>query len=96
VYAAPEDLPKGRGDDAMLRRVLRDVPIDLRRSGLILLLIGTPGTASIVAEAIDRSTLDEPEGTLAGDNTVLVLFGDEQRLKRWRARFAEMRELATQ
>ena len=46
--------------------------------------MSTPGTASIVAEAIDRAGFSEPAGTLAGDNTVLVLFGDEQRLVHWR------------
>jgi transcriptional regulator of arginine metabolism len=85
AYAAPADLaaPPSR-DESMLRRVLRDVPVDVRRSGLILLLVSTPGTASIVAEAIDRAGFSEPAGTLAGDNTVLVLFEDEQGLARWR------------
>ena len=55
------------------------------RSGLILVLTGTPGTASVVAQAIDESTLHEQEGTLAGDNTLLVLFADEARLERWLA-----------
>ena len=49
--------------------------------------IGTPGTASVIAQAIDESTLHEQEGTLAGDNTLLVLFADEPRLERWRTRF---------
>ncbi len=57
------------------------------RSGLILVLTGTPGTASVVAQAIDESTLHEQEGTLAGDNTLLVLFADERRLERWLGRF---------
>jgi transcriptional regulator of arginine metabolism len=90
VYAMPDDLPAPRGDDAMLQRVIRDVPFEVRRSGLILLLVSSPGSAQIIAEAIDRSTLDGPEGTLAGDNTVLVLFADERRLERWRTRMAEM------
>jgi len=41
----------------------------------------------VVAQAIDESTLREQEGTLAGDNTLLVLFADEARLERWRDRF---------
>jgi transcriptional regulator of arginine metabolism len=94
VYAAPEDVAVPRGDDAMLRRVLRDVPFEVRRSGLILLLVSTPGSASIIAEAIDRSTLDGPEGTVAGDNTVLVLFADERRLERWRTTLDEVRAQA--
>jgi transcriptional regulator of arginine metabolism len=96
VYAAPGDLARPASDDAMLRRVLRDVPVEVRRSGLILLLVSTPGSASIIAEAIDRSALDGPEGTVAGDNTVLVLFADARKLKRWQDQLERIRELATQ
>lgn len=95
VYAAPGDLARPASDDAMLRRVLRDVPVEVRRSGLILLLVSTPGSASIIAEAIDRSSLDGPEGTVAGDNTVLVLFADGRRLQRWRGKLEGIRESAT-
>ncbi|MEJ7697292.1 MAG: hypothetical protein WKF78_11905 [Candidatus Limnocylindrales bacterium] len=79
TYAAPEDVagaPAAPSDDR-LRRILADVPVRVGRSGLILVLTGTPGTASVVAQAIDESTLREQEGTLAGDNTLLVLFADE-------------------
>jgi transcriptional regulator of arginine metabolism len=91
AYAAPADLavPPQR-DDSMVRRVLRDVPVEVRRSGLILLLVSTPGTASILAEAIDRAGFSEPAGTLAGDNTVLVLFGDEPGLGNWRDSFLRL------
>ena len=91
VYVAPEDValpPAPRpASDQRLRRILADVPITVGRSGLILVLTGTPGTASVVAQAIDESTLTEQEGTLAGDNTLLVLFADEARLERWLGRF---------
>ncbi len=91
VYVAPEDValaPTPRpASDQRLRRILADVPITVGRSGLILVLTGTPGTASVVAQAIDESTLTEQEGTLAGDNTLLVLFADEARLERWLERF---------
>jgi transcriptional regulator of arginine metabolism len=91
VYASPADAAAfAPRDDALLRRVLADLPIDVRRSGLILLLVSTPGTASIIAEAIDVSALGGQVGTLAGDNTVLVLFGDEPSLERWRGRLLEL------
>ena len=64
------------------------------RSGLILLVTGSPGTASVIAQAIDESSLTEQEGTLAGDNTLLVLFADEARLLRWRERFDHIRSTA--
>jgi transcriptional regulator of arginine metabolism len=91
VYLAPEDValapPPRLPSDERLRRILADVPITVGRSGLILVLTGTPGTASVVAQAIDESTLTDQEGTLAGDNTLLVLFADDQRLERWLERF---------
>ena len=96
VYVSPEDvasraplpLPSATSSsDDRLRRILGDVPITIGRSGLILVLTGTPGTASVVAQAIDESSLRDQEGTLAGDNTLLVLFADEVRLERWRSRF---------
>ena len=94
VYVAPEDValapPPRPASDERLRRILADVPITVGRSGLILVLTGTPGTASVVAQAIDESTLTEQEGTLAGDNTLLVLFADEPRLERWLDRFTAL------
>jgi transcriptional regulator of arginine metabolism len=88
VYVSPADLASPPdGSDEHLRRIVRDIPVAVGRSGLTLLLIGAPGTASVLAQAIDDSTMDEQEGTLAGDNTLLVLFRDEARLERWLARF---------
>lgn len=87
--AAPAALEAQRDD--RLRRILADIPVTIGRSGLILLVTGSAGTASIIAQAIDESSLTEQEGTLAGDNTVLVLFADEARLERWRARFDTIR-----
>ena len=94
AYVSPEDIASlasavatAVGSDERLRRILSDVPVSIGRSGLIVVLTGTPGTASVVAQAIDESTLHEQEGTLAGDNTLLVLFADEARLERWLERF---------
>ncbi|HEV8699580.1 MAG TPA: hypothetical protein VGQ89_17950 [Candidatus Limnocylindrales bacterium] len=97
VYVSPEDVaprtpisPVAAASpdaDERLRRILADVPVTVGRSGLILVLTGTPGTASVVAQAIDESSLRQQEGTLAGDNTLLVLFADPARLERWLERF---------
>ncbi|MEX1169591.1 MAG: arginine repressor [Chloroflexota bacterium] len=86
VYVVPEE-PSNPASDERLRRILADIPVRIGRSGLTLVLTGTPGTASVIAQAIDESTLREQEGTLAGDNTLLVLFADERRLERWLERF---------
>jgi transcriptional regulator of arginine metabolism len=90
VYVATDAVvstPAPRVSDERLRRILADIPVTIGRSGLILVLTGTPGTASVIAQAIDESTLQEQEGTLAGDNTLLVLFADDARLERWLERF---------
>ncbi len=89
----PGGIPS-RASDERLRRILADVPVTIGRSGLILLVTGSPGTASIIAQAIDESSLTEQEGTLAGDNTLLVLFADEERLAAWRDRFDDIRSSA--
>ena len=99
VYVAPEDLAGPAGGatassatpvtdptDARLARVLADYPVTIGRSGLVLVMNGRPGTASVIAQAIDDSSLREQEGTLAGDNTLIVLFADEARLERFLGR----------
>ena len=91
VYTAPEDLAQPPATDATLLRLLGDLPITVRRSGLTLLLITRPGMASALSQAIDESTFQLQEGTLAGENTVLVLFADETALERWRLTFERMR-----
>lgn len=91
VYVVPDEAPSPAAmSDVRLRRILADIPLRVGRSGLTLVLTGTPGTASVIAQAIDESTLREQEGTLAGDNTLLVLFADEARLERWLDRFERL------
>jgi len=105
VYVTPESLGSGAATtpgpapaaprtDERLRRILADIPVTIGRSGLILLVTGSPGTASVIAQAIDESPLTQQEGTLAGDNTLLVLFADEPRLLAWRDRFDAIRSSA--
>jgi transcriptional regulator of arginine metabolism len=92
-YVATQDVASAppRISDERLRRILADIPVTIGRSGLVVLVTGSPGTASVIAQAIDDSTLQDQEGTLAGDNTLLVLFADEPRLERWLERFEEIR-----
>lgn len=95
VYVLADDLPRSPANaDERLQRMLADIPVTVGRSGLILVLTGGPGTASVIAQAIDESTLAEQVGTVAGDNTLLVLFADETALERWLARFTELQSPA--
>jgi transcriptional regulator of arginine metabolism len=91
TWMAPEDVaspqPPRAPRDERLGRILVDIPVTVGRSGLSLVLTGSPGTAGAIAQAIDESSLSDQVGTLAGDNTLLVLFADETRLERWLERF---------
>lgn len=91
AYVLADDLPRSATDaNERLRRILGDIPISVGRSGLILVLTGSPGTASVIAQAIDESTLTDQVGTVAGDNTLIVLFATEPALERWLARFTAL------
>jgi transcriptional regulator of arginine metabolism len=90
VYLSADDLGTGGGDpsaDERLARLLSEIPVTVGRSGLTLVLRGPLSSAQSLSRAIDESTLQEQEGTLGGDDTVLVLFADARRLQRWLERF---------
>ncbi len=88
-YVRAESAATGNAYDARLRRLLEDIPVRIGRSGLSLVLVATPGSAGAIAQAIDQSSLNDQVGTLAGDNTLLVLFADEASLERWLVRFKQ-------
>lgn len=73
VYAIPE-LPKDqRAPHELLRRALADWVVECTSSGNLVVLRTPPGTANVVGSALDRSALPEVLGTVAGDDTVLVI-----------------------
>jgi transcriptional regulator of arginine metabolism len=73
VYAIPE-LPIDHHAPAdHLRRVLGDWVVEIGRSGDLVMLRTPPGSAHVVASAIDRTGLDGVLGTVAGDDTLLLV-----------------------
>ena len=97
VYVLEDGSARTRaGSDERLRRILTDIPVGIARSGLILVLTGGPGTANVIAQAIDESTLHDQVGTVAGDNTLIVLFADEPALARWLDRFTTLQSTVAQ
>ncbi len=76
IYAIPE-LPKDqRAPDDHLRRVLGDWVVEVTRSANIVVLRTPPGTANVVGSALDRSALPEVIGTVAGDDTLVVVVAE--------------------
>ena len=62
--------PAGR--EERLRRLLRDLPMTVRRGQGIAVLTTTPGSANPLASAIDATGWPETLGTVAGDDTIFV------------------------
>jgi transcriptional regulator of arginine metabolism len=56
-----------------LRRLLRELLISADASGNLVLLRTPPGAAQFLASAFDRSGLPEVMGTIAGDDTIVVV-----------------------
>ncbi len=56
-----------------LRRVLGEWVVDLGTSGNLVVLRTPPGSAHVVASALDRTGLEGMLGTVAGDDTILVI-----------------------
>jgi len=73
VYAVPE-LPRDQVAPLdHLRRVLGEWVVEVATSGNLLVLRTPPGSAHVVASALDRAGLEGAIGTVAGDDTVLVV-----------------------
>jgi len=73
VYALPEGSRDRLAPDVHLRRVLGEWVADLASSGNLVIVRTPPGCAHVVASALDRAGLPEVVGTVAGDDTVLVI-----------------------
>ncbi len=73
VYAIPE-LPSDQiAPEDNLRRVFGDWVVDVSHSVNLVILRTPPGSAHVVASALDRAGLEEIIGTVAGDDTILVV-----------------------
>jgi len=73
AYALP-DLPTQQiAPSEHLRRILGEWVVEVSRSGTLVLLRTPPGCAHVVASAIDRSAFPGVLGTVAGDDTILVV-----------------------
>lgn len=63
---------------------------DIRVAQNLVVLRTSPGTASSLAIALDQSDLEEVVGTIAGDDTVLVITPDNSSADKFQARVLEL------
>lgn len=65
-----------------LSRMFKEAVIKLDYSENLVLVKTLPGTAHAVASLIDQVTFDEVVGTVAGDDTILVIVRPKKAVKR--------------
>jgi transcriptional regulator of arginine metabolism len=73
VYALPASPNDRPAPELHLRRVLGEWMADVASSGNLVIVRTPPGCAHVVGSALDRAGLSEVVGTVAGDDTVLVV-----------------------
>lgn len=79
VYAVPGQdggMPVAASADALpgrLRRACEELLVSVDLAGNQLVLRTPPGAANYLASCIDQSHLDQVLGTIAGDDTILVI-----------------------
>ena len=89
VYGFTEELPGPASQDE-LRRGARDFLIGVEASGNMIVLRTAPGNAQAMAAILDRAHLDEVTGTLAGDDTILVVVREGYKAKEVERWFEDM------
>jgi transcriptional regulator of arginine metabolism len=94
-YALPPrvEQPETTGEER-LAMILRDLPVDVRQAGLLLVVRAVPGSAHAVAAALDRTGWPEVAGSIAGDDTVFVACTDRAGLERIHRRLIALARLA--
>jgi transcriptional regulator of arginine metabolism len=73
VYALAELPSRQMAPEDHLRRVLGEWVVEVAHSGNLVVLRTPPGSAHVVGSALDRSGYEGVVGTVAGDDTVLVV-----------------------
>ena len=73
VYAIPELPSEHHVHEDHLKRVLGEWVVGIGVSKNIVMLKTPPGSAHVVASALDRAGLETVLGTVAGDDTVMVV-----------------------
>jgi transcriptional regulator of arginine metabolism len=75
-YALPDQIGAADWSTRRLERILREWVVGIEAAGQLLVLKTPPGSAHLVASAIDHAQLPEIAGTVSGDDTMFVAVRD--------------------
>jgi transcriptional regulator of arginine metabolism len=76
AYAIPEHAKERPVPGDHLRRVMGEFVLEVAHSANLVVLRTPPGSAHVVGSALDRASMPEVIGTVAGDDTVLVVVAE--------------------
>ena len=72
-YRQPADLPNSKNDESRIRRTISQFMTDVDAANNLVVIRTSPGSAHPVALSLDGSGWEDIVGTVAGDDTVLVV-----------------------
>lgn len=73
AYAIPEHAKERSAPDDHLRRVMGEFVVEVAHSGNLVVLHTPPGSAHVIGSALDRAGLPDVLGTVAGDDTLILV-----------------------
>ena len=86
-YATVERAERGMND--RFRRIFAESVLSLDSAQNLIVVKTIPGTANAAAEAVDSMKWPEIMGSLAGDNTILIIARSEAAVESVKKRFDE-------
>lgn len=89
-YALPDQVGGADWSTARLERILREWAAAIEPSGQMLVIRTPPGSAHLVASAIDHARMPEIAGTVSGDDTLFVALHDGVTVYEMLKRFERM------
>ena len=72
-YVIPGEPAPGSQSPRLLKHLLDEFALSLTRASMGVVIRTPPGAAAALAEGIDRAALPGLAGTIAGDNTILLV-----------------------
>ena len=88
-YGIPKESFVGHSEERM-KRIFQDSVTHLDFSENLIVIRTLPGTASAVASTIDNSQWEEIIGTVAGDDTILIIVKPKEQVDAILERFREL------
>jgi transcriptional regulator of arginine metabolism len=77
AYAIPEHAKDRSAPDDHLRRVMGEFVVEVAHSGNLVVLRTPPGSAHVIGSALDRAGLADVLGTVAGDDTLILVCAEQ-------------------